>query len=53
MNYNIHSLYPKELNEKYLKELKQARDKYMVSDFPKYLKLSQEIINKYEKDFIK
>jgi len=35
-------------NEKYLKELKEVKDKYMVSDFPKYLKLTQEIINKYE-----
>jgi hypothetical protein len=35
-------------NEQYLKELREAKEKYMVTDFPTYLKVTQEIINKYE-----
>jgi len=35
------------LKEKYLNELKIARFKYS-HDFPKYLKVTKEIINKYE-----
>lgn len=37
-------------NEQYLKELREAKEKYMVTDFPTYLKVTQEIISKYEKE---
>jgi len=35
-------------NEQYLNELRKAKEKYMVTDFGKYLEVTQEIINKYE-----
>lgn len=39
----------KQLYENYLHELYEAKFKYMKSDFPKYLKATKEISDKYNK----
>lgn len=49
LNYNVQSLYPSSLKDacEYLKELIDAREKYMVTDFGKYLKVCREIDDKF------
>jgi hypothetical protein len=38
-------------NEQYLKELREAKEKYMVTDFPKYLTECKKIDEKFNLNF--